>query len=68
MMENNPLLFVDDSPDGRLQSSVQQDPSNDAVYLNKFEGAQIEYDRRIQMGFNLTQVERDRIAQRKRDP
>ena len=47
MMESESLFIVDDSPDGRLENARQQDASNGLVFLNKFEGAQMEHDRRI---------------------
>ena len=67
MMESESLFIVDDSPDNRLESARQQATSNGPVFLNKFEGAQMEHDRRIQMAEASTQVERDRMAQKKRD-
>jgi hypothetical protein len=49
MMENESLFIVDDSPDGRLENALQQDASNGLVFLNKFQGAQMEHVRRIAM-------------------
>ena len=47
MMESESLFIIDDSPDNRLESTRQQATSNGPVFLNKFEGAQMEHDRRI---------------------
>ena len=49
MMESKSLFIVDDSPDNRLETARQQGASNGLVFLNKFEGAQMEHDRRICM-------------------
>jgi hypothetical protein len=49
MMENESLFIVDNSPDGRLENARQQDASNGLVFLNKFEGVQMEHLRRIAM-------------------
>ena len=49
MMESESLFIVDDSPDDRLERARQQGVSNGPVFLNKFEGAQMEHDRRIWM-------------------
>ena len=49
MMENESLFIIDDSPDDRLKNIRQQNASNGTVFLNKFEGAQMEHDRRIRM-------------------
>ena len=42
---NESLFIVDDSPDNQLESARRQAPLNDPVFLNKFEGAQMEHDR-----------------------
>ena len=47
-MENESLFIVDDSPNNRLQTQ-QQAPLKGPVLLNKFEGTQMEHDRRIRM-------------------
>ena len=49
MMENKSLFIIDDSSDNRLKNARQQNASNDIIFLNKFEDAQIEYDRRMRM-------------------
>jgi hypothetical protein len=49
MMENESLFIIDDSPDNRLQNARQETPSNGPIFLNKFEGVQMEHDRRIRM-------------------
>jgi hypothetical protein len=64
MMESESLFIVDDSPDHRLESARQQGVSN---VLNKIEGAQMEHERRIRITKGPTQVQRDRIAQNKRN-
>lgn len=48
-MENESLFIVDESPDRRLETARQQATSNDLVILNKFEGSQMERDRRKRM-------------------
>jgi hypothetical protein len=48
-MGNESLFIIDDSPDDRLQNVQQQALLNGPVLLNKFEGAQMEHDRRIRM-------------------
>ena len=47
MIETESLLIVDDSPDGRLENARQHGSSNALVFLNKFEGAQMEHVQRI---------------------
>ena len=49
MMESESLFIIDDSPDDRLENVRQQGTSNGPVFLNKFEGAQMEHDRRMRM-------------------
>jgi len=63
MMESESLFIVDNSPDGQLDSARQQGVSNGFVFLNKFEGAQVEHERQIRMTEAPTQVKRDRKAQ-----
>ena len=67
MMESESLFIVDDSPDNRLENARRQAPSNGPIILNKFEGAQMEHDRRIQMTETSTQAERAGMAQKKHD-
>ena len=67
MMESESLFIVDDSPDDRLESARQQGVSNGPVFLNKFEGAQMEHERRMRMTEVPTQGKRDRKAQKQRD-
>jgi hypothetical protein len=42
MMESESLFIIDNSPDGRLENARQRDASNGLVFLNKFEGAQMD--------------------------
>jgi hypothetical protein len=67
MMESESLFIVDDSPDDRLERARQQGVSNGPVFLNKFEGAQMEHERRMRMTEAPTQGKRDRKAQKQRD-
>jgi hypothetical protein len=67
MIESESLFIVDESPDGRLESARQQGVLNGPVFLNKFEGAQMEHERRIRMTEAPTQVKRERMTQKKRD-
>jgi hypothetical protein len=67
MMQSESLFIIDDSPDDRLENARQQNTSNGIVILNKFEGAQMEHERRIQMTEVSSRVNRDRIAQKQRD-
>ena len=43
MMEGESLFIIDVSPDGRLENLRQRAASNGLVFLNKFEGAQMEH-------------------------
>jgi hypothetical protein len=67
MIDRESLFIVDDSPDSRLESVRQQGLSNGPAVLNKFEGAQMEHERRIQMTEVPTHVKRERITQKQRD-
>ena len=67
MMESESLFIVDDSPDDRLERARQQGVSNGPVFLKKFEGAQMERERRMRMTDAPTQGKRDRKAQKQRD-
>ena len=49
MMESKSLFIVDDSLDNRLETAWQQGASNGLVFLNKFEGAQMEHVQRTRM-------------------
>ena len=42
-MESESLFIIDDSPDGRLENARQRDAFNVFVFLNKFEGAQMQH-------------------------
>jgi hypothetical protein len=67
MIEGESLFIVDESPDGRLESARRQGVSNGHVFLNKFEGAQMEHERRIRMTEAPTQVKREGMTRNKRD-
>ena len=70
---NESLFIVDDSPDNQLERARQQAPSNGPVFLNKFEGAQMEHDRQeakrkqvLRGDPHFIQLEKEKAAVQKR--